>query len=264
MYTEFDKNRLKKSGDYLKSVMIIMISLVIIFTCSIFSGTEIYTVHLGNSLKKLPIYRVGREDKKIAITFDCAWGVDYTDKILDALDKFNVKCTFFAVQFWVEKYPDYVKKIVERGHEIGTHSATHSHMSKLSRDSIIKELKSSTQAIEKITGKKVTLFRAPFGEYNDTLISCATEQNLYTIQWDVDSLDWKEISSNEITERVIKRAKSGSIILCHNNGTHTYRAIEGIMSAMLAKGYTFVPVSQLIYTSDYTINRQGEQRQNNT
>ena len=211
------------------------------------------------SVRKLPIYSVATEEKKVAISFDCAWGVDYTDELLQIMQQNDVRCTFFAVQFWVEKYPEYAQKIVDNGHELGTHSRTHSYMSKLSKEKIIDELQTSSSAIEKTTGQKTTLFRAPYGDYNDTLIETATAQGLYTIQWDVDSLDWKNLSATEISLRVINGAKNGSIILCHNNGLHTAKALPMIFSTLKNKGYEFVPISELIYKENYTIDSSGKQ-----
>ena len=209
--------------------------------------------------KSLPIYSVERDDKKIAITFDCAWGVDHTDKIIETVKNYGVRCTFFAVQFWVEKYPDYVKKLSDNGIEIGTHSATHSHMSKMSAKEIESELISSSKAIEDITGKKVTLFRAPFGEYDNEVIDTAKALGLSTIQWDVDSLDWKDLSASEIAARVIKKVRSGSIILCHNNGLHTAEALPLIFTALKGGGYEFVTVGELILNGETTIDNNGRQ-----
>lgn len=262
MFTEFTSNSHKDKKGLVIRITAIVLSIFVVALCSFLSSSGVYTVGAGKSFRQVPIYRVLRDDKKIAISFDCAWGVDYTDKILAATEKFNVKCTFFAVKFWVDKYPDYVKKIVDAGHEFGTHSASHSHMSKLSYDAIKNELNRSKEAIEYITNTKVELFRPPYGEYNNLLINTAAELGLYTIQWDVDSLDWKDLSANEIAERVLKRVKSGSIILCHNNGLHTYEALPMIFSALTANGYEFVPISQIIYKDNYVIDANGEQRLN--
>lgn len=212
--------------------------------------------------RSLPIYSVATEEKKVAISFDCAWGVDYTDKLLDVMEKNDVKCTFFAVEFWVEKYPEYAEKIVNAGHELGTHSRTHSYMSKLSKEQIIDELKTSANAIEKATGQKTNLFRAPYGDYDNLLIDTAKELGFYTVQWDVDSLDWKNLSANEIALRIINGAKNGSIILCHNNGLHTAEALPMIFSTLKNKGYEFVPIGELIYKENYQIDANGKQHQN--
>lgn len=209
--------------------------------------------------RSLPIYNVEREDNKIAISFDCAWGVDYTDAILGHLAEAKVRATFFAVQFWVEKYPEYVKKIDEAGHEIGTHSATHSYMSLLGETEIKAELQSSSEAISAITGKTVELFRPPYGDYDDLLIDTANAMGLYPIQWDVDSLDWKDLSASDIAARIVERVKSGSIILCHNNGLHTAEALPIVIDTLRAKGFEFVPIGELIYRENYSIDATGKQ-----
>ncbi|MBR2023559.1 MAG: polysaccharide deacetylase family protein [Clostridia bacterium] len=211
------------------------------------------------SSRLLPVYSVAREDKQIAISFDCAWGVEHTDEILSHLKNNDVRCTFFAVEFWVERYPEYAKKIVDAGHELGTHSRSHPYMSKLSKTQIQDELTTSALAIERATGKKPDLFRAPYGDYNNTLIQTATELGLYTIQWDVDSLDWKNLSATEIALRVVNGAKSGSIILCHNNGLHTAEALPLIFSTLKNRGFSFVPIGELIYRENYTIDVTGKQ-----
>lgn len=216
---------------------------------------------VGAKKRLLPIYSVDRVDDCVSISFDCAWGVEHTDDILDALDKFGVKCTFFAVEFWVRKYPEYCKKIIERGHEIGTHSKTHPKMSTLSREKIVEELTSSKSAIEEITGRKVILFRPPFGDYDDGVISMATSLGLYSVQWDVDSLDWKDLSARDIAARVLSKTKSGSIILCHNNGLHTAESLPLIFGPLIAQGKKFVKISDLIYLSDYEMQPDGTQKQ---
>lgn len=217
----------------------------------------------GKNGRKLPIYRVETEEKKIAISFDCAWGVDYTDKLLSIMKENDVVCTFFTVEFWTKKYPEYVKKIDEAGHDIGTHSATHPYMSKLNKETIIKELETSSAAITAITGKKVEVFRPPYGDYNNLLIETAYEKGLYPIQWDVDSLDWKNISAKEIESRVLGKIRNGSIVLFHNNGLHTAEALPAIIKGAKEKGYEFVKISDLIYRENFSMAADGSQIKNN-
>ena len=221
--------------------------------------TGAYAVFFGGTTRKLPIYSVGRDDKYISITFDCAWGTDHTQAILDALASYNVSATFFMVEFWAEKYPEYVAAIDAAGCEIGTHSKTHSRMSTLSADQIRSELASSSAAITAVTGKQVELFRAPFGDYDNQLISTAEEEGYYTIQWDVDSLDWKGGSATDIALRVVNKVQSGSIILMHNNGDHTAGAVPIILATLINRGYTFVPVGELIYRQNYYTDVTGRQ-----
>lgn len=218
-----------------------------------------YSVYCFQTQKKVPIYSVGTDEKKISISFDCAWGVDYTDKLLEEMKKYNVRCTFFMVEFWTTKYPEYVKKINDNGHEIGTHSATHKYMSKLNEKEIREELSTSSKAIEEIIGKKVEVFRPPYGDYNNLLIDTAMDMGLYSIQWDVDSLDWKNLSAEEITRRVTSKVQNGSIILCHNNGLHTAEALPLIFEKLCGEGYQFVPVGELIYKDNYSVDSNGRQ-----
>ncbi len=209
--------------------------------------------------RSLPVYSVERTDNKIAISFDCAWGTEHTDAILSALAEAGVRATFFTVQFWAEEHADYLKKVSDAGHEVGTHSATHSYMSRQSEAEIRAELESSSQAITAVTGEPVTLFRPPYGDYDDLLIDTCRDMGIMPVQWDVDSLDWKDLSAADIAERIISRVKSGSIILCHNNGLHTAEALPIVIDALHAKGFTFVPIGELIYYENYTIDVTGRQ-----
>ena len=242
-----------------KAMAITLLCVLSAVVTTVFAGENAVKVVFGREKRELPIYSVERDDKVVSITFDCAWGTEHTDAILENMEKFGVKCTFFAVKFWVEKYPDYAKKIAEKGHELETHSATHSHMAKMDAQTIESELITSSKAIEDATGQKVTLFRCPFGEYDNAVISTARGLNLQVIQWDVDSLDWKDLSAGQIAARVLEKTRSGSIILCHNNGLHTAEALPLIFTALQEKGYKFVPVSELIYKDNYVIDANGRQ-----
>ena len=245
----------------IKKITALSLSFIVI-TCVICTYilcvTGASTVYFNGTTRKLPIYSVDRADNKISISFDCAYGDEYTLKILDVLDEYNVNCTFFVGEFWADKYQDKLLEISKRGHDIGTHSKTHPNMSKLSEAKIKEELISSSKKITEITGKEVELFRPPYGDYNDRVLLTATNLGLYSIQWDVDSLDWKDLSYNEITNRIVKKTKSGSIILCHNNGLHTLEALPYVLSNLKEKGYEFVPISKLIYKENYTINSFGK------
>ena len=245
----------------LKSVIlgIVAAALLVVFSFSAYH-TGAYAVYFGNTPRLVPIYSVDREDKTVAISFDCAWGTEYTDAILKALKASDVRATFFMVEFWTKKYPDFVKKIDEAGCEIGTHSSTHSYMSRQNAEEIKKELTTSSEAIETVTGKKVELFRPPYGDYDDELVSTATSLGYYTIQWDVDSLDWRDLSASDISMRVINGVKSGSIILMHNNGLHTAEAVPIILETLKNRGYTFVPIGELIYRENYVIDNTGRQK----
>lgn len=244
----------------LKNIVFAALALVLVTILSVsVYYTGAYAVYYGSTPRLVPIYSVEREDKVVSISFDCAWGTEYTDDILKALKVSDVRATWFMVEFWTAKYEDFVKKISEAGHEIGTHSSTHSYMSKQNAEEIKLELSSSAEAIEKVTEKKVELFRPPYGDYDDELIKTASELGYYTIQWDVDSLDWKDLSAADIAMRVINGVKNGSIILMHNNGLHTAEAVPIILETLKNRGYSFVPIGELIYKENYTIDGSGRQ-----
>ncbi|MBQ3488560.1 MAG: polysaccharide deacetylase family protein [Clostridia bacterium] len=211
--------------------------------------------------RALPVYAVGREDSEIALTIDAAWDADKTPFILDTLDKFNVKATFFLCGVWVKQYPEYVKEISKRGHEIGNHSLTHPHMSRLDAIAIQKELSDLDDMLEELTGKRSTLFRAPYGEYNDTVIRAAHEAGYEVIQWSRDTVDWKkDRSAQTILDGVLKKLQSGDIILCHNNGfkIETYRPV--LLETAQQMGFRFVTVSERLLSGETSIDNNGVQQ----
>lgn len=220
-------------------------------------GIGVYSVAYSEK-RKVPIYCVDRDDGYVAISFDAAWGADKTQKIMDVCDAYGVKATFFLVGFWMEKYPQMVAEIASRGFEIGTHSATHPQMSKLTATQCQEELVSTCKQIFELTGQPVKLFRPPFGDYNNTLLTTCENLGLFAIQWSVDSLDWKGLSAEQIAVRV-QKAQSGDIILCHNNSDHIVEALPLIFEWAQLKGLKFCPIGQLIYTENYTIDGSGKQ-----
>ena len=187
------------------------------------------------------------------------WGNEDTQQLIDILGRYDVKATFFVVGDWVEKYPESVLALHEAGHEVMNHSNTHAHFNSLSADEIIADVNACNDKIEAVTGVRPTLIRCPYGEYDDHVISAIRSMGMEPIQWDVDSLDWKEISAGEITQRVTSRVQPGSIILFHNAALHTPEALPGIIRALLQDGYDLVPVSQLLLDGDTAIDHTGRQ-----
>lgn len=241
-------------------IALLVLLVAVLLTVNI-GGGSVASVYFGNALRKVPIYYVNTQSKDIAISFDAAWGADKTEKIMDICDQYGIKATFFLVGFWVEKYPDITKKIAERGFEIGTHSNSHPDMTKLSVSQQELELSTSINLIEKSTGQRPKLFRPPYGAYNDNLISTAENLGLVTIQWDVDSLDWKGLSAMEITTRVMNGVRNGSIILCHNNSDHILDALPILIDRLQKRGYCFKPIGDLILKDNYVIDGNGMQTQ---
>lgn len=216
---------------------------------------------LAGLQKELPIYCVSRDDKRIALTIDAAWQDDKTPFILETLNKYDVKATFFLCGFWAEDYPEMVKQIHAAGHQIGNHSATHPHMNSLSAQQIVNELKQFDDLLESITGERSTIFRAPYGEYNDNVINTVRNAGYEVIQWDIDTIDWKEErSADQILDTVLPKLKSGSIILCHNNGYKIEAYLPTLLETALEQGYKFVTIEELLLSGETIIDINGMQK----
>ena len=214
----------------------------------------------ANSNRLLPIYCVETDKKQIAISFDAAWGNDDTETLINILKEYDVPATFFVVGAWVDKYPESVKQLSDAGHQIQNHSNTHPHMPQLSKTQMIDEIESCNKKIEAITGKCPTLLRPPYGDYDNIVIETLTELGMYTIQWDVDSLDWKDNATpDSICKRVTSKVKNGSIVLFHNDADHTPAALPNILKCLKDEGYEFVFITDLIYKENYEIIHDGTQ-----
>ncbi len=244
----------------LKSAVVIAI-IAILLSINFMGGTSAM-VYYNQVPRLIPIYNVETEEKKVAITFDSAWGADKTLKILETLKEYNATGTFFLVGFWVDEYPDMVKAIAEQGVEIATHSNTHPDFAKLTESQMRSELSTSMEKITNITGKEVKLFRSPYGSYNNTSISVAESLGLKTIQWNIDTLDWKGLNGSEMLNRVLKKISNGSIILCHNNSDYIIEGLTLILDKLTSMGYEFVSVGDLILKENYYIDNLGVQRKN--
>jgi polysaccharide deacetylase family sporulation protein PdaB len=209
--------------------------------------------------RKIPIYSVDTKDKKIALTFDASWGQDNTEKIVQILDKYNIKATFFLVGAWVDSNPEKLKLLNDKGHEIGNHTNMHPNMKSISKEKLIKEIQVTDDKIKKITGKDTTLFRAPSGDYNNTVIEAVESVKKFTIQWNVDSIDWKKDGAEIEYNRVINKVTPGSIVLFHCEAVNTPENLPKIIENLKGKGYEFTTVSELIYKENFYINENGKQ-----
>lgn len=246
----FNKDRIKT---YLVSML--TVAMLIIFS----NIGNIKSIQTSSVPKYLPIYNVKTDEKKIAFTMNCAWNADDIDSILETLKNNNVHITFFIVGDWVDKYPEAVKKINEAGHEIGSHSNTHPHVNKLSAEKNLEEINLSVAKIQKITGQKTNIYRAPYGEYSNTVIKTAEENGYYTIQWNLDTLDYKGLTGEQMWNRLKNKLENGAIILSHNGTKHTADSLDMLIKNIKSKGYEIITVSQLIYKDNYIINGNGTQ-----
>lgn len=250
MFLVLNKDKIQT---YMVSVLTVAILVVIA------NIGNIQTIQTFVSTRWLPIYNVQTEEKKIAFTMNCAWNADDIDDILEVLKNNNVYITFFMVGSWVDQYPEEVRKIYESGHEIGNHSNTHPHVNNLSAEKNLEEIKLSANKIEKITGYKTNLYRTPYGEYNDTVIQTAQENGYYTIQWNLDTLDYEGLTGDEMWNRLKNKLTNGSIILSHNGTKHTAESLDMLIKNIKKQGFELVTVSELIYKNNYNINNNGTQ-----
>lgn len=164
----------------------------------------------------------------------------------------------------MESYPDDVKAILAAGHDLGNHSENHKNMSQLSDAEKKEELMKVHTKVQELTGYEMFLFRPPYGDYDNAVVNVAKDCGYYTIQWDVDSLDWKDYGVDSIIKTVTKHKHlgNGSIILCHNGAKFTAQALDTLIATLKNEGYTFVPISELIYKDNYHMNHEGRQIKN--
>lgn len=230
------------------AALLILVNLIL--TGGFFSVAGVFT----GPKRDVPVYSVDTTEKKIAISFDATWGNDYTQQILDTLQSHHVKATFFLTGIWMRQFPADVRKIAAAGHEIGNHSDNHPHCASLDQTAFHQELMTTDAMIKSLTGKRAHLFRPPFGEYNNMVVSTVHQNGYEAVQWSIDSLDWQEVGVSSVVDRVLKNARPGAIILFHNNAKYTPQALPVILKDLQARGYKIVPVSDLLLKGKYIID----------
>lgn len=222
-------------------------------------GYTARTARVSATVEKRPIYSVETEQKQVALGINCAWDNADIPALLQILAEHDVRATFFVVGDWCDRYPESVQALADAGHEIGSHSDTHPDMAALDRDGIVRELRDSAAKIEAITGTRPTLFRPPSGSYNSLLIETAEQEGFYPIQWDCDSIDYKDPTPQQMEQRILNKLRNGSITLFHSGAKNTPAALPQIIRSIQERGYTFVPVSALIHPPPYRVDFEGRQ-----
>lgn len=216
-------------------------------------------VETSSANRSLPIYSVERNDNDVAVTFDCAWGADDVDAIIAALAEHKCRATFFVLGSWAEKYPEAVKKLSDAGHEIGIHSYDHKYYTQLSPEEMTADMEKCDAVLEKILGRTTDLFRAPAGDYNNSVVDTVQSSGRFCIQWDADSLDYRDLSAAQMEERIMSKVRKGSILLFHVGTKNTAAALPRILTRLESEGYAFRPVGELIYRDGYDIDPTGRQ-----
>lgn len=241
------------------------VALFMLLSFASYSATKAVVTSSTYGDRELPIYCVDTTEKKIALSFDAAWGADDFENIMNILDQHNVKVTFFMTGGWVDEYPECVKELVERGHDLGNHSEHHYDMTTISQEEKKNELMSVHDKVKELTGYEMFLFRPPYGAYDNAVIKTAYECNYYPIQWSVDSLDWKDYGVDSIIKTVCNHSalEPGAIILCHNGAKYTAQALDTMLTNLEEQGYQIVPISELIMREDYHMDVTGKQISDN-
>lgn len=238
------------------------IIIIAVFALSSGFAAQMLSSAVNGTVRLLPIYSVKTDEKKVAITFDAAWGNSDTNELIEILAQYDAKATFFIVGDWAERFPADVKAFFDAGHEISNHSNTHAAFPSLSVEGIRKEIELCNEKLKEVTGETPKNIRFPSGDYDNKSIGTAKDMGLFVIQWSADSLDYKGLSPEKITERILSNTKEGSIILFHNDVKNTPVALRTILASLKIQGYSFVTVDELIIKDDYRIDHMGCQIKN--
>lgn len=252
----------KKEIELFFKTGIIVLSILAVIFSSIEYIPQVITVTSQSNEKKVPIHKVEREEKVVALTFDVSKNDKDLDKVLEVLNKYNIKASFFVTGAWVDNNPEELKKIASYDHDIGNHGDNHKHMDLLSKEECEKEIMYLHNKVKKITGVEMNLFRPPYGDYNNILMYTANNLGYHSIKWSIDSEDWKDYSPNDIIKKCRKEdtLDTGSIILFHTGTKFTIEALEEVVLFFIDQNYSLVPVSELIYLDDYTVDMSGIQK----
>lgn len=250
----------KKYGVIRMRPMALAIAGLALCLCVGLLGQGAKAIAVSAQKAKHPIYSVETDTPQVALGINCAWGNEDIPQLLSVLAAYNIKATFFIVGDWCDKYPESVKQLYDAGHEIGSHSDTHADMTKLDDAGILREIRDSRKKLEAVTGAAVTLFRVPSGAYNSRVIELIESEGMYPIQWDCDSIDYKNPTVEEMRERILKKLRNGSITLFHSGADNTPAALPSIIEAAAQQGFHFVKISEMIYPRPYTVNHEGRQQ----
>lgn len=223
------------------------------------------SVMTGSAAKEMPIYSVETPVRAVALTFNAAYSDAGVADILATLERRGITASFFLCGQFVNNHPGLVKQIFAAGHDVGNHGDTHAHVASLSLAQNKKEIGDMHKKVNDLLGFSMTFFRPPYGEYNNTVMAAAKDLGYTSIQWDVDSLDWKkDLSAWQVISRVLdnKKLRNGSIVLFHTDGQHTPAVLDKIIDGLIGKGFQFMPVSELVHKNGYYLDIEGRQRLN--
>ncbi len=218
--------------------------------CTILSIFLLTSVVCSSDIKNKPVYSCNENiGNKIALTFDDGPHPKITPKILEILDKYNVKATFFVIGINAKNYPETLSMVANKGHQIGNHTYSHKSLKSISKDIVCKEISTAEDEIMQNNIEITNILRPPGGLYDQTLIDVALEKNYKIVLWNIDTHDWAHASDKAIIKNVINNVKGGDIILFHDyisGRVNTISALEKLIPKLQSMGYEFVTVSELL------------------
>lgn len=239
---------MKKNEKIFISVIsnVVLSSLVaLIFVVCFFTGTKNKTTQIANSEYKGTIYAGDKTSKNVSLMINVYWGNEALVKMLDILDKYNVKTTFFIGGTWARDNPELLKKIHAKGHEIASHGFNHKEHGKLSYTDNLAEIQKCHEIVKDILGVTMELFAPPGGSYNENTVKSATFLGYKTIMWTRDTIDWRDHNSSLIYNRAVTNMQGGDLILMHPTD-NTAEALTNIICYAQNHGFNIVPVSKTL------------------
>jgi probable sporulation protein (polysaccharide deacetylase family) len=191
-----------------------------------------------------PVFHGNPNQPQVALACNVFWGEEYLPDMLKTLDENNLHITFFIGGSWANKYPDIVKELANRGHELGNHTYSHPHPNTLSKEKNKEQIVKTEELVASLTGIKTNLYAPPYGEYNNTVLLAAQELDYTTIMWSIDTIDWKRPPPEVIQDRVLKKLHNGAIILMHPTAP-TAQALPGLIAEIKKRGYTITTITDV-------------------
>ncbi len=249
-------NYLNKTFQLFKTKLAYFFIIVfILLSANTSAGAKAEYLNDYTSSRLVPIYRVQRDDQKITLTVDGAWGSSQTEALLKLFEREKIPVSFFFAGIWLKNNPELVNKIIASGHQIYNHSYSHSHFNNLNKSEIRDELLRTESIINNYLGSQseIKLFRPPYGEYNKLVIETAREMGYQVLQWSLDSHDWMNPGKDYIIQRVKDNIDSGDILLFHNDSNNIVEILSEIIP-LLKKDFQFVKIEDLIYNNNYQIS----------
>ncbi len=221
--------------------VVIILMLFIVASCAVLGVNIVTTSNVINGV----YYSGNEESNRISLMINVYWGTEYLDGILEILDKYDVKTTFFVGGTWAVKESDMLEKIYEKGHEIGNHGYTHKDQDKLNREQNQKEILTTHNIVKDLLNIDMNLFAPPSGAYSKTTVEVASSLGYQTIMWTRDTIDWRDKDADLIYSRAVKDAKGGDLVLMHPT-EKTLEALENIIITLQEKGLKVTTVSDTL------------------